>query len=325
MINRRFGILTVLLSVLLPAIGLAQDFSLSPINGSIVLSGGFSPDPNVIAVAAGGSREASNASSSCNGYVTDAPTYSLNFEPGSLGLGIYINADFDTTILINDPTGDWLCNDDYPELNLDGGWYFDNPESGRYDIWVGTYSESDSSRTAMLAITEFADTSWETDLAPTTSVFVPEISLSGGFTPDPNTIDLIAGGPNQASNLNSSCSGYVSPNPSYRLNFTPGSLGLGIYKLSDIDTTIAIQSPSGTWYCNDDNSNLANSLNSGYYFANPESGQYNIYVGSYSEDNVGQSATLAISEFSESSWNPNAEPIIPDVPDGEIQFGNKLL
>jgi hypothetical protein len=325
MIIPKIKAITILSFSLLPTLLFSQDFSLTPINGSISLSGGFTPDPSVIAVSAGGNLSASNASSSCNGYVSNAPSYSLNFEPGSLGLGIYINAEFDTTILINDPSGDWLCNDDYPELNLDGGWYFDNPESGRYDIWVGTYSESDAGRTAMLAITEYSDSSWETDLSPTTSAFVPEISLSGGFSPDPNTIDLVAGGTSQASSLNASCSGYVSPNPSYRLNFTPGSLGLGIYTLSDIDTTIAIQSPSGSWYCNDDNSNLANSLNSGYYFANPESGRYNIYVGSYSEANVGQDATLAISEYSESSWNPNAEPAIPDVPDGEIQFGSKLL
>ncbi len=49
---------------------------------------------------------------------------------------------------------------------------------------------------------------------------------------------------------------------------------------------------------------------------------YDIYVGAFSEGSVGQSATLAITEFSESSWNPNS---IPEIPDGEIQFGSKLL
>ncbi|MBN4053417.1 hypothetical protein JYT97_00870 [Haliea sp. AH-315-K21] len=331
MIIRKFKILTALISVLLPTLlptlVLSQDFSLSPINGSISLSGGFSPDPNVIAVTAGGNFQASNAGSECSGYITDAPTYSLTFDPGSLGLGIYINADFDTTIVINGPSGDWYCDDDYPVLGLDAGWYFDDPDSGRYDIWVGAYSESDVSRTAMLAISEYSDDSWETDLSPTTSasVFVPEVSLSGGFTPDPYTIDVVAGGENPASNLDSSCSGYVTPNPTYRLNFSPGSLGLGIYTLADIDTTIAIQSPNGTWYCNDDNSNLEYSLNSGYYFASPASGEYDIYVGAFSESSVGQSATLAITEYSESSWNSNDESVTPDIPDGEIQFGRKLF
>jgi hypothetical protein len=304
---------------------LSQNFSLNALNGSTTLSGGFTPDPTVIGLTAGGREYASNADSSCTGWISDAPSYSLNFEPGSLGLGFYTSAGFDTTILINDPSGNWFCNDDHGNLeNLNAGYYFDNPQSGRYDIWIGVYAEGNISNNVFLAISEYSESSWETGLtSPTPSpVFVPEISLSNGFTPDPYTIDVIVGGANQASTLDSSCSGYVGTNPSYRLNFSPGSLGLGIYTLSDIDTTLAIRSPSGVWNCNDDNSNLENTLNSGYYFASPESGMYDIYVGAFSEGSVGQSATLAITEFSESSWNPNS---IPEIPDGEIQFGSKLL
>lgn len=316
--------LLLLISALLAGSGaFAQDFSLSPIYGSVSLSGGFSPDPHVIALAAGGSRLASNASSDCSGYVTDNPSFSLNHEPGSLGLGIYSNADFDTTILINTPSGNWICNDDNDNLeNLNAGYYFASPESGRYDIWVGAYSESDVNRSAALAISEYAESSWETNLSG--SVSAPELSLSGGFTPDPYTLSVSAGGPNQAENLNSSCSGYVSANPTYRLTFSPGSLGLGIYTIADFDTTLAIQNPGGIWYCNDDHGNLDN-LNSGYYFGTPSSGIYNIYVGSYDEDDVGSSATLAISEYTEDTWNPNNEPDIPVVPDGVIQTGSKLL
>jgi hypothetical protein len=324
MIISKLKILTALTGILLPSLLLSQDFSLTPLNGNVALSGGFTPDPQVISVAAGGREYASNADSSCTGWVSDAPTYSLNFEPGSLGLGFYTNASFDTTILINNPSGNWFCNDDHGDLeNLNAGYYFANPESGRYDIWVGVYAESNISNNALLAISEYSESSWENNLSPTPApVFVPEISLSGGFSPDPYTIDVVAGGPTQASTLDSSCSGYVGANPNYRLNFSPGSLGLGIYTLSDIDTTLAIRSPNGVWNCNDDNSNLANTLNSGYYFASPVSGMYDIYVGTFSEGSVGQSATLAITEFSESSWNPDA---VPDIPDGEIQFGSKLL
>tara|TARA_R110000824_G_scaffold336_10_gene2324 strand:- start:4187 stop:5167 length:981 start_codon:yes stop_codon:yes gene_type:complete len=317
----------ILISALLAGSGAySQDFSLNPIYGSVSLSGGFTPDPHVIALAAGGNLLASNAKSDCSGYVSDNPSFSLTHEPGSLGLGIYINAEFDTTILINTPSGDWVCNDDNDNLdNLNSGYYFASPESGRYDIWVGSYSESDVNRSAILAISEYEQSSWETDLSA--SVNTPELSLSGGFTPDPYTLNVSAGGPNQAANLDSACSGYVSPSPSYRLNFSPGSLGLGIYTIAEFDTTIAIQAPDGRWYCNDDNDNLDN-LNSGYYFSSPSAGNYNIYVGSYSEDFVGNSASLAISEYSESSWNPNSEPVIPEVPevpDGVIQTGSKLL
>ena len=304
----------------------AQDYSLSPIYGSVSLAGGFTPDPYVIALSAGGSLQASNASSGCSGFVTDNPSFSLTHEPGRLGLGIYTNAGFDTTILINTPAGEWICNDDNDNLeNLNAGYYFASPASGRYDIWVGAYSESNVNGRAMLAISEYSESSWDTNLSATVSI--PELSLSGGFTPDPYTLSVSAGGSNQAANLQSSCSGYVSPNPTYRLNFSPGSLGLGIYTIADFDTTITILSPSGIWYCNDDHANLEN-LNSGYYFTSPAAGNYDIYVGSYSEDNVGRSATLVISEYSESSWNPDSEPDIPEtpvIPDGVIQTNSKLF
>ncbi len=315
--------LIVVTGILASSLTLSQTFSLTPINGANTLSAGFLPDPHIVPVFAGGNLQASNASSGCSGFITDAPSYRLNYEAGSSTLSIYINAAFDTTLLINTPNGDWVCDDDNDNLdNLNSGWYFDNAASGQYDIWVGTYSESNNNGRAILAISEYSESTWDRDLHLNSSVFVPEISLTGGFSPDPYTIDVVAGGPNQASTLDSSCSGYVGANPSYRLNFSPGSLGLGIYTLSDIDTTLAIRSPSGIWNCNDDNSNLENTLNSGYYFSSPETGIHDIYVGAFSEGSVGQSATLAITEFSESSWNPNS---VIEIPDGEIQFGSKLL
>ncbi len=314
------------------SMAMAQDFSLTPRFGTGSLSGGFTPDPNVISVLAGGSFDADDADSSCNGYITDEPTYRLNFSPGSLGLGIYVNAEYDTTLLINNPNGDWYCNDDHSDLNnLNSGYYFSDPASGQYDIWVGTYSESNTNRNAILAITEFSESSWETDLQAAS----PEISLSGGFLPDPYVFEVVAGGPNDADNLSNGCAGYVSDGPTYRLNYSPSttsSLGLGIYTSADYDTTISIQSPGGSWFCNDDNSSLEN-LNGGYYFSSPESGEYDIYVGTYSEDNSGRLAFLAISEYSEDSWETNisaatsapVEEPVPQIPDGEIQFGSKLL
>jgi len=236
--------------------------------------------------------------------------------PGSLGLGIYVNADFDTTILINSPDGQWYCNDDHSDLeNLNSGVYFEDPSSGRYDIWVGSYSDSNLNRSAVLAISEYSSSSWGTELEAS----VPTLSLSAGFTPDPYTLDVLAGGPNQGSSLNSSCNGYVSAEPTYRVNYSTGSLGLTFYTNADFDTTLAIQSPSGIWYCNDNHSALEN-LNSGYYFASPESGNYNVYVGAYSESNSNRSAQLLISEF-----DLVPEEIISDIPDGEIQFGSKLF
>lgn len=42
-----------------------------------------------------------------------------------------------TTILINDPNGSWICNDDFDGTHPSVTWTA--PASGQYDIWVGTY------------------------------------------------------------------------------------------------------------------------------------------------------------------------------------------
>ncbi len=57
----------------------AQNFSLNPAYGTVNLSGGFTPDPYIINLQAGGSISARNISSSCAGFIADAPDVRLQF------------------------------------------------------------------------------------------------------------------------------------------------------------------------------------------------------------------------------------------------------
>lgn len=160
----------VVTGTLLSALALSQDPALSPNFGSIDLEAGFLPDPHLIELAAGGDIYAGNIDFSCSGYVSEAPDYRLNYVADGQGLGIYTNADIDTTLLINTPSGEWLCNDDHYNLeNLNAGFYFEEPQAGEYNIWVGVYEESDAFADAILAITEYVESSWETNLTPTFS------------------------------------------------------------------------------------------------------------------------------------------------------------
>lgn len=103
-------------------------------------------------------------------------------------------------------------------------------------------------------------------------------TLRAGFTPDPWSRQLQAGGPNQATSAGSGCSGYVNASaPDFDLNYTAGSLSLYIYATSDADTTIVVNAPDGRYYCNDD----FMGLNPGVVFSSPQSGNYNIWVGVY--------------------------------------------
>lgn len=116
------------------------------------------------------------------------------------------------------------------------------------------------------------------------------VSLRSGFTPDPHTISLTAGGPIRTTQ--GGCSAYVANNPDVRLQFQAGSLPLNIYVRSSTDTTLLINQPNGTWTCNDDGGQGTNPLIS---MSNPPSGQYDIFVGTYSQSNA--QATLYISEL----------------------------
>ena len=129
----------------------AQNYSLSPTYGTVSLNSGFSPDPYVINVQAGGSISASNVG--CSGYIANAPDFRINYSAGSsLPLIISVNSSADTTLVINTPSGGWSCNDDGGN-GTNPSIRFNNPQSGQYDIWVGTYS-SGATQASQLHISE---------------------------------------------------------------------------------------------------------------------------------------------------------------------------
>lgn len=136
----------------------AQDFSLPPTFGVISITTGFLPDPNWIAVLAGGSNRGSYTDvatgGACNGYFADAPDMRVFYEAGdTYPLAFYVDSRDDTVLLVNTPDGAWHCNDDTVALNP--AIEFDRPLAGQYDIWVGTFAPTDGEYPpATLGITE---------------------------------------------------------------------------------------------------------------------------------------------------------------------------
>ncbi len=121
------------------------------------------------------------------------------------------------------------------------------------------------------------------------------VSLSGGFSPDPYTVSLRSGGSIDAgSRIGGSCRGYVANAPDFRLQFSPGSLPLILSVASSADTTLVVNGPDGSWYCDDDG---GDGLNPSLRFGSPMGGQYDIWVGTYGNASM-QNATLHISELS---------------------------
>lgn len=120
-------------------------------------------------------------------------------------------------------------------------------------------------------------------------------NLESGFTPDPWTRNMQAGGGGEVNDsLASGCRGYINFNaPDVDLNYRSGNFNLYIYAESSSDTTLVVNAPDGSWHCDDDS---GDGLDPMLTFRNPQSGNYNIWVGVYSNAEL-QPATLNISEL----------------------------
>ncbi|MCC5995595.1 MAG: hypothetical protein JJU18_04390 [Oceanicaulis sp.] len=294
------------------------------------LSSGFMPDPHRITLEAGGPQRASDLISGarevggarmgeagdqrCRGHVSEEPGVRLNYTSGSLPLIVTNAADFDTTLVMRAPDGTWYCDDDSGD-GLDAQLMLENPQSGVYQIWPGAYSRRNTGRDATLLISELranrtgygqsARARDESDNGQPVRSAAPQntLELSGGFIPDPAVVTVFAGGsarpdaimggaqPGEAGDQR--CRGHLDDNPDLRLTFEAGSLPLTVTASSVADTTLIMRAPDGTWYCDDDS---GDGLDAQLELEAPESGEYDIWVGTFSRARAGEEAFLSISE-----------------------------
>jgi hypothetical protein len=120
------------------------------------------------------------------------------------------------------------------------------------------------------------------------------VELASGFSPDPQVIAVRSGGSLDARTLNPACRGFISQAPDVRLHYDAGSLPLIISVAASADTTLVVNGPDGSWYCDDD-SGVAG-LNPMVRFNRPQAGRYEIWVGTYANATL-QPARLHISEL----------------------------
>jgi hypothetical protein len=105
---------------------------------------GFPSDPRVHNVTAGGSLDLGRcASVPGRGWVTKRPDFVVNYVtkngPSAYTLTFRIESTADTVLLVNGPDGKWHFDDDGGK-GLSARLRFQKAAPGRYDIWVGTYS-----------------------------------------------------------------------------------------------------------------------------------------------------------------------------------------
>lgn len=121
------------------------DFTLDPAYGAVDLVAGFQPDPHTQAISAGGALDASQLGGSCVGWIAQAPDYRVNWTAGSgqLPLIFSVASDADTTLVINDAGGAWICDDDGGNEGMNPSISIQNAPTGQYDVWVGTYAQGE--------------------------------------------------------------------------------------------------------------------------------------------------------------------------------------
>ncbi|MFM6853021.1 MAG: hypothetical protein ACKOUM_02955 [Sphingopyxis sp.] len=117
------------------------------------------------------------------------------------------------------------------------------------------------------------------------------VTLNAGFTPDPYTVNVTAGGSVNGANLPGSCTGMISDAPDFELTYHAGSFPLAFRSISSADTTLIINGPDGQWYCDDDSFGDGDAQ---VIFRNPRSGTYDVWVGTFGGGTA--STTLQVTE-----------------------------
>ena len=109
-------------------------------------------------------------------------------------------------------------------------------------------------------------------------------TLRPGFPLDPFIVSVNGGGEIDVSNLIEGCTGFVHVNPVVSLDWEGESEFVEAFFISDHDPMMVIQMPDGEYLCSDDvNSQLLDPV---LEIADPPKGRYNIWVGSYAENQL---------------------------------------
>ncbi len=118
--------------------------------GEVTLKAGFLPDPSAKDLTAGGPIKTNLGA--VNAHVAKAPDFRLHYTKGNYPLTFSVESKGTTTLLINLPDGTWIADDDGGKGLQSSLIRIVKPQSGRYDIFVGTVGNKNIP--ARLLITE---------------------------------------------------------------------------------------------------------------------------------------------------------------------------
>lgn len=280
---------------------------------------GFPLDPFLVSLQGGGPVDASTVSDQCSGFVAEAPAVTVDYQGEADLLRAFFLSDGDTTLVVETPDGEFLCNDDaYPVL-LDASVEISKPVQGLYNVWVGsavaqdlvpgflvfTTHENVTAATMALAdlvqrpplpavLPRLRQANAAARLADALENAEAEALEAGG---DDVTVDVTADGDLPVPEMLTSdqlCSGVISLAPSYAFDWSGETETLSLYVEAEGDTTLLVRAPDGSLLCADD-ADGADNLNPLVTISAPADGRYLVWVGRI-DPSEPVSGTLTITE-----------------------------
>lgn len=277
------------------------DVTAEPTYGSVDLTGNFQPDPFQTTFSVGGIIDISSANlgPDCAGYTASAPEIKINYSGNASRLRIFFVADTgkDTTLIVRDSSDKWLCNDDFIPGSGDPLVDISSPETGQFDIWVGTYMPGDHSSGTLyitgsdLTPADFGGSSppgsgtLDYGLEPTFG----SVIFGDGSTADPYNTQVISGGTIDVSSLSlgQGCAGFAANAPDFRFNYAGSASRLRVFFVPNdgTNTTLIISGVNAVWYCNDDDP-VSGTKDPMVEISHPGTGQYDVWVGTSSPGSI---------------------------------------
>lgn len=268
-------------------------------------------DPFFVSVNGGGGIDVSALSDKCSGFVSGSPVATVHWQGDADTAKIFFFSDHDPTLIIHQPDGTFVCNDDANRLLLDPVINLDHPQKGTYHIWVGSAAR-DQLIPGVLVMTTRPDVNLGTfdlgqfvkrSLIPETLAQVqgelPLTQVTGALTRLKTTpvtltpgaafkpVEIEAKGTVPAFEIQvegTQCNGYIGETPDFTFAWSGKADELRVFFEGDADTTLLVVGPNGKVSCADDVATGKNS-NPLLVIPNPVEGNYAVYVGRLNSEN----------------------------------------
>ncbi|MEM1054736.1 MAG: hypothetical protein AAGI52_04365 [Bacteroidota bacterium] len=243
----------------------------------------------------------------CSGNISLAPTLTFTSE-GEGPITLLASGDDDLVMVARDAQGNWFCSDDAtgrdPAIEVG---------TGETAVWIGTFGELDSSTATFTATRgEIGDVLPEPESMDFDEEIIDTFGASystgtysgnelGGQAQNTLVLDdgraealVFAGGELFNPVIGEVCTGYLTTEPTARLDSDAEMLAMTAYASFEEDLTLVIQTPDGDWYCSDDFDGTA----PGVEVSGGGDGTYTIWVGTFQSMDAPVEAALSVVEGS---------------------------